>query len=192
MTEERVKPYEELKNSLTTSPFLLIPDWKPPFKLYINVCGEGLGSALHQTQLINDKPVEGPICFISRQIKPTEARYGVSQMECLFLVWDLEKSHYYLDGTVFDVITDCKAVRYLLKMKTPNRHMPRWTISIQEYRRSMNIVHKSGNIHKNEDGLSRWALENIPESPAWVPQEEHHIEGIFVTDIGTKFFNQVK
>ncbi|MBW0499996.1 hypothetical protein O181_039711 [Austropuccinia psidii MF-1] len=47
MTEERVKAYEELKNSLANSPFLLIPDWKLPIKLYIDPCGEGLGAALH-------------------------------------------------------------------------------------------------------------------------------------------------
>ncbi|MBW0549103.1 hypothetical protein O181_088818 [Austropuccinia psidii MF-1] len=70
--------------------------------------------------------------------------------------------------------------------------MPRWEISIQEYRGNMTIVHKSGNIHKNADGLMRWALANTPENPAWVPQEEHHIEVICVTDIGTEFFNQVK
>ncbi|MBW0484497.1 hypothetical protein O181_024212 [Austropuccinia psidii MF-1] len=56
----------------------------------------------------------------------------------------------------------------------------------------MTIVHKSGNIHKNSDGLSMWALENTPENPAWVPQGEHHIEGICVTDIGTEFFNKVR
>ncbi|MBW0534723.1 hypothetical protein O181_074438 [Austropuccinia psidii MF-1] len=33
MTEERVKKYEELKNSLTNAPFNLMPDWKLPFKL---------------------------------------------------------------------------------------------------------------------------------------------------------------
>ncbi|MBW0522946.1 hypothetical protein O181_062661 [Austropuccinia psidii MF-1] len=64
MTEESVKDYEELKNSLTNAPFLLMPDWTLPFKLYIDACGEGLGPALHQTQIINYKPVEGPICFI--------------------------------------------------------------------------------------------------------------------------------
>ncbi|MBW0515037.1 hypothetical protein O181_054752 [Austropuccinia psidii MF-1] len=42
------------------------------------------------------------------------------------------------------------------------------------------------------DGFSRWALANTPKNPAWVPQEEHHIEGICVTDIGTEFFNQSK
>ncbi|MBW0578680.1 hypothetical protein O181_118395 [Austropuccinia psidii MF-1] len=56
----------------------------------------------------------------------------------------------------------------------------------------MTIVHKSSSIHKNADGLSRWALANTPENPAWVPQEEPHIEGICVTDIGTEFFKKVK
>ncbi|MBW0516012.1 hypothetical protein O181_055727 [Austropuccinia psidii MF-1] len=70
--------------------------------------------------------------------------------------------------------------------------MLRWQIAIQEYRGNMTIAHKSGNIHKNADGLSRWALANTPDNPAWVPQEEHHIEGICVTEIGTEFFKQVK
>ncbi|MBW0556757.1 hypothetical protein O181_096472 [Austropuccinia psidii MF-1] len=127
-----------------------MPDWKLPFKIYIDACGEVLGAALHQTQIINETPVEGPICFISRQINPKEARYGESQMGFLCLV-----------------------------------HMLIWQIAIQEYRGNMNIVHKSGNIHQNSDGLSRWALANTPENPAWVPQEEHHLEGICITDIGT-------
>ncbi|MBW0546569.1 hypothetical protein O181_086284 [Austropuccinia psidii MF-1] len=77
-------------------------------------------------------------------------------------------------------------------MKTPNRHMLRWKISIQEYRENMTFVHKYGSIHKDVDGLSRWALANNPDNLAWVPQEEHHIEGRYVTDIGTEFLNQVK
>ncbi|MBW0520072.1 hypothetical protein O181_059787 [Austropuccinia psidii MF-1] len=143
-----------------------MPDWKLPFELYIDACGEGLGATPHQTQIINDKPVEGPICLISRQIKPTEARYGASQMKCLCIVWALEKLHYYLDGTVFDLITDCNAVKSLLNMETPNRHMLRCQIATQE--------------------------SNTAENPAWAPQEEHHIEGICSKYIGTEFFNQAK
>ncbi|MBW0476490.1 hypothetical protein O181_016205 [Austropuccinia psidii MF-1] len=70
--------------------------------------------------------------------------------------------------------------------------MLRWQIAIQEYRGNMTIVHKYGNNHENADGLSRWALTNTPENTAWVPQEEHHIEGICVTDIGTEFFSHIK
>ncbi|MBW0516973.1 hypothetical protein O181_056688 [Austropuccinia psidii MF-1] len=77
-------------------------------------------------------------------------------------------------------------------MKTPNRHILVWKIAIHKYRGNITIAHKSGNINKNVDGRSRWALANTPENPAWVPQEEHHIEGICVTDIGTEFFNYEK
>ncbi|MBW0563585.1 hypothetical protein O181_103300 [Austropuccinia psidii MF-1] len=78
-----VKACESLRQALTTAPILLIPDFKLPFKLYIDASGDGIGDALHQFQIINDQPVEGPLCFISRQIKTTEARYGASQMEFL-------------------------------------------------------------------------------------------------------------
>ncbi|MBW0528921.1 hypothetical protein O181_068636 [Austropuccinia psidii MF-1] len=77
-------------------------------------------------------------------------------------------------------------------MKDPNRNMLRWQISIEEYRGNMIIAHKSDNAHNYTDSLSRWVLANAPENPAWVPQEEHHIEVICVTDICTEFFNQVK
>ncbi|MBW0560056.1 hypothetical protein O181_099771 [Austropuccinia psidii MF-1] len=116
-------------------------------------------------------------------------------MECLCLVWALEKLHYYLDGSVFEVITDCNAVKSLLNMKTPNRHMLRWQIAIQEYRGNMTIVHKAGNIHKNADGLSRWALANTLDNTAYVPLEAEPqipIEGINITDIGTEFFEEVQ
>ncbi|MBW0551330.1 hypothetical protein O181_091045 [Austropuccinia psidii MF-1] len=90
MTVDRVKSFKFLREALTTAPLLLILDFRLPFKLYIDASGDGMGAALHQVQIINDKPVEGPICIISRQIKPTESRYGESQMECLCLVWAFE------------------------------------------------------------------------------------------------------
>ncbi|MBW0579740.1 hypothetical protein O181_119455 [Austropuccinia psidii MF-1] len=111
-------------------------------------------------------------------------------MECLCLVWALGKLHYYLYGSVLEVITDCNSVKSLLDIKTPNRDILRWQIAIQEYRGNMTIVHKAGNIHKNADGLSRWELPNTPENPAYVPTSaEPHIpiEGINITDVGTQF-----
>ncbi|MBW0548076.1 hypothetical protein O181_087791 [Austropuccinia psidii MF-1] len=80
MTVDRVKALESLIQALTTAPLLLIPDFKLLLKIYIDASGDGLGAALHQVRIINDKPVEGPICFISRKIKPTEARYEASHM----------------------------------------------------------------------------------------------------------------
>ncbi|MBW0583432.1 hypothetical protein O181_123147 [Austropuccinia psidii MF-1] len=73
--------------------------------------------------------------------------------------------------------------------------MLRWQIAIQEYRGNMTIVHKVGHIHKNSDGLSRWALANTPDNPAYVPLEAEPqipIEEINITDTGTKFFEEVR
>ncbi|MBW0556903.1 hypothetical protein O181_096618 [Austropuccinia psidii MF-1] len=144
MTVDRFKAFQSLKQALTTALLSLIPDFKLPFKLYINASGDGLDAAFNQVQIINDKPVEGPICFISRQIKLTESRYGASQMECLFLVWALEKLNYFLEGCAFEVITDCTTVKSLLNMKTPNRNILRCQIAIQEYRGNLTMFIKMG------------------------------------------------
>ncbi|MBW0492908.1 hypothetical protein O181_032623 [Austropuccinia psidii MF-1] len=73
--------------------------------------------------------------------------------------------------------------------------MLRWQIAIQEYRGNMNIAHKSRNIHKHADRLSRWALANTPVNPAYLPLEEEPqilIGGINITVIGTEFFDGFK
>ncbi|MBW0507047.1 hypothetical protein O181_046762 [Austropuccinia psidii MF-1] len=104
MTQDKIKAYEKIRKAPTEAPLLLMLDWNIHFKLYIDAGEYGLGAALHQVHIINDKPTEGP------------------------------KLHYYIDGSAFEVITDCGAVKSLLNMKTPNRHMLRWQIAIQEYR----------------------------------------------------------
>ncbi|MBW0523202.1 hypothetical protein O181_062917 [Austropuccinia psidii MF-1] len=117
MTQEIIQAYDKIKYALTIAPLLLMPNWKPPFKLYIDACGEGLGAALNQVQTNNDKPYEGPVCFISRKMKPMKARCGESQIEFLYLVCELENLHYYLYDSVFKVITDCHSRNHFSKLK---------------------------------------------------------------------------
>ncbi|MBW0550461.1 hypothetical protein O181_090176, partial [Austropuccinia psidii MF-1] len=171
ITKERRDAYERIKYELTNAPVLILPDFELPFKLYIDAaCSQGLGAALHQRQIVDGEPREGVICYISRQLKDSEARYGATQTECLCLVWALEKLHYYLEGAVFEVYTDCTALKSLLNMKTTNRHMLRWQIAIQEYRGNMTIIYKEGKSHTNADGLSRWPLDNVKSNPAYDPE----------------------
>ncbi|MBW0474140.1 hypothetical protein O181_013855 [Austropuccinia psidii MF-1] len=135
------------------------------------------------------------VFYISRQIKPTEARYVASQMECLCLVLALDTLYYSLYGSVFEAIADFTAIKSLLNMKTPNRHMLIWQIAIQQYRGNVTIVHEEGNIHNNADGLSRGALANNPDDPAYVPLESEPkipIGGINITEIGNEFFEEVR
>ncbi|MBW0510911.1 hypothetical protein O181_050626 [Austropuccinia psidii MF-1] len=126
ITKERRDAYERIKYELKNAPVLISPDFELPFKLYIDAaCSQGLEAALHQRQIVDGESREGVICYISRQLKDSEARYGDTQTECLCLVWALEKLHYYLEGAVFEVYTDCTSLNYLLNMNTTTRHMLR-------------------------------------------------------------------
>ncbi|MBW0573704.1 hypothetical protein O181_113419 [Austropuccinia psidii MF-1] len=80
ITKERRDAYERIKHELTNAPVLILPDFELPFKLYIDAaCSQGLGAALHQRQIVDGEPREGVICYISRKLKDSEARYGATK-----------------------------------------------------------------------------------------------------------------
>ncbi|MBW0589820.1 hypothetical protein O181_129535 [Austropuccinia psidii MF-1] len=84
---------------LTNAPVLILPDFELPVKIYIDAaCSQGLGAALHQRQIVDGEPREGVVCYISRKLKDSEARYGATHTECLCLFWALGKLHYYLES----------------------------------------------------------------------------------------------
>ncbi|MBW0492689.1 hypothetical protein O181_032404 [Austropuccinia psidii MF-1] len=171
ITKERRDAYERIKHELKNAPVLILPDFELPFKLYIDAaCSQGLAKALHQKQILDGEPREGVICYISRQLKDSEARYGATQTEFLCLVWALEKLHYYLEGAFFEVYIDCTALKSLLNINTTNRHMLRWKIAIQEYRGKMTIIYKEGKSQTNAYGLSIWPLDNFKRNPAYDPE----------------------
>ncbi|MBW0500653.1 hypothetical protein O181_040368 [Austropuccinia psidii MF-1] len=91
------KDIVRIKHELTNAPVPILPYFELTFKLYVDAaCSQGLGAALHQRQIVDGEPRDGVKCYISRQLKDSEARYGATQTELLCLVWALEKLHYYL------------------------------------------------------------------------------------------------
>ena len=54
-----------IKEILASSPILLMCDSTKTFKLYVDASIEGLGTALHHVQIVNDFPKEGVIFYIS-------------------------------------------------------------------------------------------------------------------------------
>ncbi|MBW0472063.1 hypothetical protein O181_011778, partial [Austropuccinia psidii MF-1] len=171
ITKEKRDAYEKIQHELTNAPVLLLPDFELPFKSYTDAaCSQGLGAALHQRQIMDGEQRDGVICYISRHLKASEASYGATLTECLCLVWSLEKLHYYWEGAVFEVHTDCTALKSLLNMKIINRHMLRWEIAILQYRVNMSIISKEDQSHTNADGLRRWPLDNVQNNPAYDPE----------------------
>ncbi|MBW0496452.1 hypothetical protein O181_036167 [Austropuccinia psidii MF-1] len=168
INKERRDANDSIKHEITNAPVLILPEFELPLKFYIDAAySQGLLAALHQRQIVDGEPREGVICYISRKLKVSEARYGSTQTECLLLVWALEKLNYFFEGAVFEVYTDCTGLNSLLNMKTTNRHMLRCQISNQEYRGNMTIIYKEGKSNVNVDDLRRWPLDNVKHNPAY-------------------------
>ena len=157
------KAFARLKNALSEAVLLFMPDFSKPFVIYTDACVEGLAAALYQK---DEEGAERPLVFISRKLKPAESRYGASNLECLAVIWALDKLHFYLDGAVFTVITDCVAVSNLLTCKWISRQLVRWQAALQAYHGRITIKHRAGKLNFNADPPSRDPLPNDATNPA--------------------------
>ncbi|MBW0551650.1 hypothetical protein O181_091365 [Austropuccinia psidii MF-1] len=82
ITKERRDAYERIKYELTNAPLLILPYFELPFNLYIDAAfSQGLGAALHQRQIVDGEPRERVICYISGQLKHSEARWPLDNVK---------------------------------------------------------------------------------------------------------------
>ena len=91
--------------------------------------------------------------YASRLLKGAEIHYGITEKECLAIVWAIKHYRPYLYGTHFKVITDHAALKWLLNLKDPTGRLARLSIYLQAY--EFEIDHRSGHLYNNVDALSR-------------------------------------
>jgi len=153
-SEEQQNSFEELKKKLTEYPILRQPDIGKKFLLYTDASGYALGAILSQK---DDDDKEYVCAYASRTLKGAELNYGITEKECLAVVWAIKQFRIYLYGNKFQVITDHSALSWLMNITDPTGRLARWAIYLQAY--EFEIIHRKGNIHSNADTLSRPVME---------------------------------
>ncbi|OIR56751.1 MAG: uncharacterized protein A8A55_2499, partial [Amphiamblys sp. WSBS2006] len=143
--------FRELKEALEANCTLRIPDFQKPFVVYTDASKEGLGGILAQT---DDTGQEKIVKTVSRTLSPAEKNYGITELECLSVVWTLEKFRYYLVGRQFKVVTDHRALEWLDSHKDSNSKLMRWALQLQDFG-DFTIQFRAGKDHGNADGISR-------------------------------------
>lgn len=142
--------FEELKLKLVEPPILRLPDMQRPFILQTDASGDALGAILSQ----QDGDGNEYVCqYESKLLKGAELNYGISEKECLAVVWAIRKFRPYLHGTHFTVVTDHSALKWLMTIKDLSGRLARWSVLLQEY--NFDIIHRKGKSHSNVDALSR-------------------------------------
>jgi len=142
--------FEALKDKLISYPILRSPDFSKDFILYTDASGYAIGAILSQK---DDENREYVCLYASRILKGAELQYGITEKECLAVVWGIKQFRIYLHGKNFLVITDHSALAWLMSIKDPTGRLARWSIYLQSY--EYEIKHRQGLIHSNVDALSR-------------------------------------
>src|SRR3954453_2227418 len=148
--EQQQTSFEELKQRLMEAPILQYPDFTKPFVLYPDASGTGLGAVLSQ---IDEEKRERVIAYASRSLNKAECNYGITDQECLAIVWAVKHFEQYLGLLPFKVITDHSALKFLQTAKMPTGKRARWIMYLQQFQ--FEIVHRPGKENKNADALSR-------------------------------------
>jgi hypothetical protein len=143
--------FEDLCNRLVSTPILAHPDYQRPFIVYTDASTIGLGAVLAQ---LDKEHKEHTTAYLSRSLTAAEKNYTASELECLGIVWAVNKLQPYIDGSPFTLITDHSALQWLFDFKGNNRRSLRWSMELQPYRGLMTIQHQAGQCHKTISLLS--------------------------------------
>lgn len=154
-TTDCEQAFIKVKNALITAPILSCPNFNHEFILQCDASTEGLGCIL--SQFYDGR--EHVICYLSRTLTRSERNYSATELECLCVIWSIEKLRCYLEGTHFTVITDHHSLIWLLhNQRSGNGKICRWQLRLQQY--DYTIVHRPGKYNIVADCLSRAVPEN--------------------------------
>ena len=107
--------FVELKNKLMIAPVLILLNPTESFVVYCDASNMGLGGVLIQNGQV--------VAYTSRQLRVQERNYPTHDLELAAVVFVLKIWRHYLFGSIFEVFSDHKSLKYLFDHKELNiRH----------------------------------------------------------------------
>jgi hypothetical protein len=148
-TEEADKAFQDLKEHMSKTPVLHIPDYKLPFVVTTDASNFAVGAVISQDFGNGLQPV----AFESRKMSPAEQNYAAHEKELLAIVHALKTWRVYLEGKHFIVQTDHASLRYLQTQPSLSQRQARWLELLQEF--DFEIKYIPGKTNIVADALSR-------------------------------------
>ncbi|GFX42234.1 retrovirus-related Pol polyprotein from transposon opus [Trichonephila clavipes] len=120
-----------------------------PFELLNDASLIGIGAVLTQEHRA--------MAYASRTLNKAERKYTVSELECLVVMWTLNKFCTYLGPLPVKVIRDHAALTKLTHGKNLSSRMIRWVLKLAEF--NVEWEHRAGAQNVVADILSRNPVE---------------------------------
>lgn len=159
-TVEHDQVYDQLLQSLLDGKVLKSFRVGIPSELIVDASEHSIGAVLEQEN--------HPIVCISRKLSASEKNYSQTQKEALAIHWAVLRLHKYLYGNKFVIVTDHKALQYLLHPssslgKATSAMVQRWALHLSAY--NYVIVHRPGKDIAHADYMSRHAFKEDAMEP---------------------------
>jgi hypothetical protein len=148
-TQELGESFKQLKEALSKTPILKLPDLKKEFIIQTDASGKGIGCVLIQQY----GGINHPIAYASRKLLERERRYSVEERECLAIMWGISRFDRYLCGKQFVIETDHCGLQYMKEGRMKNARVMRWSLALQNYCFTIRYIKGSSNVVS--DYLSR-------------------------------------
>ena len=141
-----------LKRSFISSPILIYPNHRYPFRLETDASDFASGAILSQ-----EVPSNGwhPIAYLSKSFNAAERNYDIFDKELLAIIHTLDHWRVYLEGAhwLFEIWSNHKNLLYFSTSRTLSSRQAQWSLFLSCF--NFTLVHKPGVTHR-PDALSRW------------------------------------
>ena len=128
MTEKMKEAFYTVKECLKEKIMLAFPDFTLPFKLSTDASYEGAAGVLSQCTPDGKEEI---IYAFSKSFDEVQTKWAIVELECLALVWSLDKMKELLLGRQFTWVTDSKVLKQMIE--NPPRDLSRSGRKIQRY-----------------------------------------------------------
>ena len=162
-TEVMVEAFDQIKVSLVKLCVLTIPCQGDCFSLHTDASGLGVGATLN---VIREEE-KRPVAYFSRQLQGAQKFYSATELEMLAIFMAVMHFDHFLMGAEFEIITDHRALIYLLSAKKLNRRIYGWMMKLLDF--SFKIIYRPGTRHQDADALSRqdWRTTEFGSHSDW-------------------------
>ena len=165
-TRDHDEVLQQVKSLFINTVVLHHPRVGERFYLQTDAGNIAIGAHLYQ---IDEKGQKAVLGFVSRTLKGAELTYFTTEKELLAIVHSLSKFRSYILGAKLTIITDNKALVFLLKCKLLGARLTPWILAIQEYQFEIQYCKAKGNfvadvLSRNPPSENNMDTDNIKSS----------------------------
>ena len=162
-TEQANTAFQQLKQAMTTTPVLALPNFQAQFTIETDACKDGVGAVLMQQGQ--------PLAYLSKALGDKHKNLSIYEKEFLALIMAVDKWRHYLQRQEFIILTDLRSLQYLSEQHLHSDMQRKAMTRLMGLQ--FKIKYRKGKENMAADALSRvahmMAVQSVVQ-PQWIQE----------------------